>query len=183
MRHFQSHNLYSLQSIPLIRLPKIACCFEATELFEWLSCCLFDRRKTVPYGLGGPSRSRRSLKDMAPAMLPEPSSRCRCANQNDKKCLNFCQAGKDLWCVCCCYSLKGSACERDCERLTHFDTCWANTLFNTLPPTWVLTLLRYTLCSGPERLLIRCLKKQLMRFLSLWTASLVSFLTEAPFHF
>ncbi|NXR10656.1 EDN1 protein, partial [Semnornis frantzii] len=53
--------------------------------------------KTVPYGLGGPSRSRRSLKDMAPEMLPEPISRCQCANQNDKKCLNFCQTGKDLW--------------------------------------------------------------------------------------
>ncbi|KAM9228245.1 endothelin-1 [Leptosomus discolor] len=53
--------------------------------------------KTVPYGLGGPSRSRRSLKDMAQEMLPEPSSRCRCANQKDEKCINFCQAGKDLW--------------------------------------------------------------------------------------
>ncbi|KAM9303229.1 LOW QUALITY PROTEIN: endothelin-1 [Morus bassanus] len=53
--------------------------------------------KTVPYGLGGPSRSRRSLKDMVPEMLTEPSSRCRCANQKDKKCLNFCQTGKDLW--------------------------------------------------------------------------------------
>ncbi|NXA08681.1 EDN1 protein, partial [Sapayoa aenigma] len=53
--------------------------------------------KTVPYGLGGPSRSRRSLKDMMPEMLIEPSSRCLCANQKDKKCLNFCQTGKDLW--------------------------------------------------------------------------------------
>ncbi|NXS15531.1 EDN1 protein, partial [Mystacornis crossleyi] len=53
--------------------------------------------KTVPYGLGSPSRPRRSLKDMVPEMLAEPSSRCRCANQKDKKCLNFCQAGKDLW--------------------------------------------------------------------------------------
>ncbi|EOA97966.1 Endothelin-1, partial [Anas platyrhynchos] len=53
--------------------------------------------KTVPYGLGGPSRSRRSLKDMVPEMLTEASSRCRCANQKDKKCLNFCQTGKDLW--------------------------------------------------------------------------------------
>ncbi|NXN97609.1 EDN1 protein, partial [Rhinopomastus cyanomelas] len=53
--------------------------------------------KTVPYGLGGPSRSRRSLKDTVPEMLAEPGSRCRCANQKDKKCLNFCQAGKDLW--------------------------------------------------------------------------------------
>ncbi|NXH07982.1 EDN1 protein, partial [Loxia leucoptera] len=53
--------------------------------------------KTVPYGLGGPSRPRRSLKDTVPEMLAEPSSRCRCANQKDKKCLNFCQAGKDLW--------------------------------------------------------------------------------------
>ncbi|NXB50638.1 EDN1 protein, partial [Leucopsar rothschildi] len=53
--------------------------------------------KTVPYGLGGPSRSRRSLKDMVPDMLAEPNSRCLCANQKDKKCLNFCHAGKDLW--------------------------------------------------------------------------------------
>ncbi|NXK55426.1 EDN1 protein, partial [Chauna torquata] len=53
--------------------------------------------KTVPYGLGGPSRSRRSLKDMVPEILTEASSRCRCANQKDKKCLNFCQTGKDLW--------------------------------------------------------------------------------------
>ncbi|XP_035171999.1 endothelin-1 [Oxyura jamaicensis] len=53
--------------------------------------------KTVPYGLGGPSRSRRSLKDMVPEMLTEASSRCQCANQKDRKCLNFCQTGKDLW--------------------------------------------------------------------------------------
>ncbi|NWJ08833.1 EDN1 protein, partial [Crypturellus undulatus] len=53
--------------------------------------------KTVPYGLGGPSRSRRSLKDVVPEILTEPSSRCQCANQKDKKCLNFCQTGKDLW--------------------------------------------------------------------------------------
>ncbi|KAL2307985.1 hypothetical protein Nmel_000979 [Mimus melanotis] len=53
--------------------------------------------KTVPYGLGGPSRPRRSLKDMVPEILAEPNSRCRCANQKDKKCLNFCQPGKDLW--------------------------------------------------------------------------------------
>uniref|UniRef100_A0A8C5NS26 Endothelin-1 n=1 Tax=Junco hyemalis TaxID=40217 RepID=A0A8C5NS26_JUNHY len=69
--------------------------------------------KTVPYGLGGPARPRRSLKDVVPEMLAEPSSRCRCTNQKDRKCLNFCQAGKDLWCVSCCYSLKGNACERD----------------------------------------------------------------------
>ncbi|NXM75337.1 EDN1 protein, partial [Serilophus lunatus] len=53
--------------------------------------------KTVPYGLGGPSRSRRSLKDMVPEMPIEPSSRCQCTSQKDKKCLNFCQTGKDLW--------------------------------------------------------------------------------------
>ncbi|NXJ77718.1 EDN1 protein, partial [Trogon melanurus] len=53
--------------------------------------------KTVPYGLGGPSRSRRSLKDTVPEMLAEPSNRCQCANQKDKKCLNFCQTGRDLW--------------------------------------------------------------------------------------
>uniref|UniRef100_A0A8C9FKM2 Endothelin-1 n=1 Tax=Pavo cristatus TaxID=9049 RepID=A0A8C9FKM2_PAVCR len=53
--------------------------------------------KTVPYGLGGPSRSRRSLKDIMPEMLAGASNRCRCASQRDKKCLNFCQTGKDLW--------------------------------------------------------------------------------------
>ncbi|KAM9574766.1 endothelin-1 [Guaruba guarouba] len=53
--------------------------------------------KTVPYGLGGPSRSRRSLKDMMPEMFADPSSRCQCTTQKDKKCLNFCQTGKDLW--------------------------------------------------------------------------------------
>ncbi|XP_061202484.1 endothelin-1 [Neopsephotus bourkii] len=53
--------------------------------------------KTVPYGLGGPSRSRRSLKDMVLDILADPSSRCQCTNQKDKKCLNFCQTGKDLW--------------------------------------------------------------------------------------
>nr|XP_013049747.1 endothelin-1 [Anser cygnoides] len=34
---------------------------------------------------------------MVPEMLTEASSRCQCANQKDKKCLNFCQTGKDLW--------------------------------------------------------------------------------------
>ncbi|KAM4686885.1 endothelin-1 [Amazona ochrocephala] len=53
--------------------------------------------KTVPYGLGGPSRSRRSLKDMVPDIFADPSSRCQCTDQKDKKCLNFCQTGKDLW--------------------------------------------------------------------------------------
>ncbi|OXB60161.1 hypothetical protein ASZ78_012312 [Callipepla squamata] len=53
--------------------------------------------KTVPYGLGGPSRSRRSLKDIVPEMLAGASNRCQCASQRDKKCLNFCQTGKDLW--------------------------------------------------------------------------------------
>ncbi|XP_065485404.1 endothelin-1 isoform X2 [Caloenas nicobarica] len=64
--------------------------------------------KTVPYGLGGPSRSRRSLKDKVPEMLTEPSSRCRCANQKDKKCLNFCQTGKDLWLEAIGNSIKAS---------------------------------------------------------------------------
>lgn len=108
-----------MQSIPLMRLPKIPHCFEATELFELLSCCPSDHRKTVPYGLGGPSRSRRSLKDMVPEMFADPSSRCQCTNQKDKKCLNFCQTGKDLWCVYCCYFLKGCACKRGGLWQTH----------------------------------------------------------------
>ncbi|XP_010706754.2 endothelin-1 [Meleagris gallopavo] len=32
-----------------------------------------------------------------PEMLSGGSNRCRCASQRDKKCLNFCQMGKDLW--------------------------------------------------------------------------------------
>lgn len=115
-------------------------------------------------------------------MLAEPGSRCRCANQKDKKCLNFCQAGKDLWCVSCCYSLKGNACERmDCGALTHFGTCWANTLPKALPPTWVLTLLWYILWLGPERLLITCFEKWLMRCLTLQTADLAFFFNSSTF--
>ncbi|XP_065255862.1 endothelin-1 [Emys orbicularis] len=53
--------------------------------------------RTVPYGLGAPSRSRRSLEDTTPRKQPESSKRCRCANQKDKRCLNFCQTGKELW--------------------------------------------------------------------------------------
>ncbi|XP_024421388.1 endothelin-1 [Desmodus rotundus] len=50
----------------------------------------------VPYGLGSPSRSRRSLKDSFPTEATDQSSRCQCASQKDKKCWNFCQAGKAL---------------------------------------------------------------------------------------
>ncbi|XP_067424437.1 endothelin-1 [Emydura macquarii macquarii] len=54
--------------------------------------------RTVPYGLGGPSRPRRSLADTALGKQPKSTSnRCQCANQKDKKCLNFCQTGKELW--------------------------------------------------------------------------------------
>nr|XP_032649197.1 endothelin-1 [Chelonoidis abingdonii] len=53
--------------------------------------------RTVPYGLGGPSRSRRSLEDTTTQKQPESSKRCQCANQKDKRCLNFCQTGKELW--------------------------------------------------------------------------------------
>ncbi|KAM4816579.1 endothelin-1 [Urocitellus parryii] len=52
--------------------------------------------RIVPYGLGSPSRSRRSLKDLFPIKAAEHGSRCKCASQKDKKCQTFCQAGKDL---------------------------------------------------------------------------------------
>ncbi|XP_004628416.1 endothelin-1 [Octodon degus] len=50
----------------------------------------------VPYGLGSPSRSKRSLKELFPAKAAEHRDRCQCANQKDKKCWKFCQAGKEL---------------------------------------------------------------------------------------
>ncbi|KAM6176192.1 endothelin-1 [Erethizon dorsatum] len=50
----------------------------------------------VPYGLGSPSRSKRSLKELFPAKATEHRNRCQCANQKDKKCWNFCQTGKEL---------------------------------------------------------------------------------------
>ncbi|XP_061448082.1 endothelin-1 isoform X2 [Rhineura floridana] len=53
--------------------------------------------RTVPYGLGGPSRTRRSLGDLALGRLQESQNRCQCANLKDKKCMNFCQTGKEHW--------------------------------------------------------------------------------------
>ncbi|KAM9667062.1 endothelin-1 [Trichechus inunguis] len=50
----------------------------------------------VPYGLGSPSRSKRSLKDLFPTKAADPGNRCQCTSQRDKKCWNFCQAGKEL---------------------------------------------------------------------------------------
>lgn len=50
----------------------------------------------VPYGLGSPSRSKRSLKDLFPTKTTDHRNRCQCASQKDKKCWNFCQAGKEL---------------------------------------------------------------------------------------
>ncbi|XP_003788417.1 endothelin-1 [Otolemur garnettii] len=50
----------------------------------------------VPYGLGSPSRSRRSLKDLFPTKATDARSRCQCASQQDKKCWSFCQTGKEL---------------------------------------------------------------------------------------
>lgn len=52
--------------------------------------------RVVPYGLGSPSRSKRSLKDLLPTKTTDLGSRCQCAHQKDKKCWSFCQAGKDL---------------------------------------------------------------------------------------
>lgn len=53
-------------------------------------------RNLVPYGLGSPPRPKRSLKDLFPAKATDQRNRCQCANQKDKKCWNFCQAGKEL---------------------------------------------------------------------------------------
>ncbi|XP_040839936.1 endothelin-1 [Ochotona curzoniae] len=50
----------------------------------------------VPYGLGSPSRSKRSLKDLFPTRAAYHENRCQCASQRDKKCWTFCQAGKEL---------------------------------------------------------------------------------------
>lgn len=52
--------------------------------------------RVVPYGLGSPSRSKRSLKDLLSMKATDNGKRCQCADQKDKKCWNFCQAGKDL---------------------------------------------------------------------------------------
>ncbi|XP_054841250.1 endothelin-1 [Eublepharis macularius] len=48
--------------------------------------------RIVPYGLGGPSRTRRSLEDFA--NLEGTHERCQCADLKDKKCRSFCQNGK-----------------------------------------------------------------------------------------
>ncbi|KAJ6664514.1 hypothetical protein lerEdw1_007171 [Lerista edwardsae] len=53
--------------------------------------------RTVPYGLGVRSRTRRSLEDASHESLQEPHNRCQCANRKDKKCIKFCQTGKDDW--------------------------------------------------------------------------------------
>ncbi|XP_075388589.1 endothelin-1 [Tenrec ecaudatus] len=50
----------------------------------------------VPYGLGSPSRSKRSLKDVLSTKATDPGNRCQCTSQRDKKCWKFCQAGKEL---------------------------------------------------------------------------------------
>ncbi|PNI62824.1 EDN1 isoform 1 [Pan troglodytes] len=49
----------------------------------------------VPYGLGSP-RSKRALENLLPTKATDRENRCQCANQKDKKCWNFCQAGKEL---------------------------------------------------------------------------------------
>ncbi|XP_036207803.1 endothelin-1 isoform X2 [Myotis myotis] len=52
--------------------------------------------KIVPYGLGNPPRTKRSLKDLFPTKATDQRDRCQCASQKDKKCWNFCQPGKEL---------------------------------------------------------------------------------------
>ncbi|XP_060630806.2 endothelin-1 [Anolis sagrei] len=53
--------------------------------------------RTVPYGLGSASRIRRSLEDLPLRSLQGSPNRCQCANLKDKKCVNFCKAGKENW--------------------------------------------------------------------------------------
>nr|XP_004668009.1 endothelin-1 [Jaculus jaculus] len=50
----------------------------------------------VPYGLGSPSRSKRSLKDLFSMKSADHKTRCQCASQKDKKCWYFCQTGREL---------------------------------------------------------------------------------------
>ncbi|MEJ1284726.1 endothelin 1 [Cricetulus griseus] len=52
--------------------------------------------RVVPYGLGSPSRSKRSLKDLLSPKTTDHGNRCQCAQQKDRKCWNFCQGGKEL---------------------------------------------------------------------------------------
>uniref|UniRef100_A0A8D0BGL8 Endothelin-1 n=1 Tax=Salvator merianae TaxID=96440 RepID=A0A8D0BGL8_SALMN len=51
--------------------------------------------RTVPYGLGSPSRTKRSLDSLPSGRLQGSLSRCVCANLQDQKCVNFCHAGKE----------------------------------------------------------------------------------------
>ncbi|XP_068957453.1 endothelin-1 [Petaurus breviceps papuanus] len=51
----------------------------------------------VPYGLGSPSRTKRSIEDSLLTKTADSRKRCQCASQKDKKCWIFCQAGKELW--------------------------------------------------------------------------------------
>ncbi|XP_019378214.1 PREDICTED: endothelin-1 [Gavialis gangeticus] len=96
-----AENGHSSAPLPLRRAKRCSCSSLMDE--ECVYFCHLDiiwintPQKTVPYGLGGPSRARRSLKDTVSGKLAESNNRCRCANQKDKKCLNFCQTGKELW--------------------------------------------------------------------------------------
>ncbi|XP_060098985.1 endothelin-1 [Heteronotia binoei] len=75
--------------------------------------------RIVPYGLGGPSRTKRSLEDLTFANLEETHDRCQCANLKDKKCRNFCQNGKQEWAQST--TERGSKSlpkDRDCKGLT-----------------------------------------------------------------
>ncbi|XP_048364010.1 endothelin-1 [Sphaerodactylus townsendi] len=85
-----------------LRRPKRCSC-SSLEDKECVYFCHLDiiwintPERIVPYGLGGPSRNRRSLKDLTVANLEETRDRCQCANLRDKKCRNFCQNGKQPW--------------------------------------------------------------------------------------
>nr|XP_056710952.1 endothelin-1 [Euleptes europaea] len=86
---------------PLRRSKRCSC--SSLEDKECVYFCHLDiiwintPERIVPYGLGGPSRTRRSLEDLTVANLEETRDRCQCTNIRDKKCRNFCQKGKQQW--------------------------------------------------------------------------------------
>ncbi|KAL8182529.1 UNVERIFIED_CONTAM: hypothetical protein K2H54_057772 [Gekko kuhli] len=83
---------------PLRRSKRCSC--SSLEDKECVYFCHLDiiwintPERIVPYGLGGPARTRRSLEDLTFANLEETRDRCQCASLKDKKCRHFCRNGK-----------------------------------------------------------------------------------------
>lgn len=82
--------------VPMERVYLIECSVLKTMNHANIFCFSFDNRKIVPYGLGNAPRTKRSLKDLFPTKATGRRDRCQCVSQKDKKCWNFCQAGKEL---------------------------------------------------------------------------------------